>query len=250
MDRSLFSLVNIWNKNDRSINDTIDILINSIQKDKTALTNSEVRKELYLPNLVLCNYLASIALDKIILRIVAQQHILDPRNINYEEHFKNLLRVINTSEAPYPQIKKIYYKTSYTLLSASIETMTYSFISNFFSSIQSCENKVIKLQMLTVLACQCFNIIQYLSRTPLCKKITNFTRNILFRELSSILNSCAFLPKYVFQLCFFTFLRYKQLHLEGNRNILNLDTVFDYLIKKCPVLSSSEKDFYLSFKLL
>lgn len=250
MDRSLFSLVNIWNKNDRSINDTIDILINSIQKDKTALTNSEVRKELYLPNLVLCNYLASIALDKIILKIVAQQHILDPRNINYEEHFKNLLRVINTSEAPYPQIKKIYYKTSYTLLSASIETMTYSFISNFFSSIQSCENKVIKLQMLTVLACQCFNIIQYLSRTPLCKKITNFTRNILFRELSSILNSCAFLPKYVFQLCFFTFLRYKQLHLEGNRNILNLDTVFDYLIKKCPVLSSSEKDFYLSFKLL
>ena len=103
--------------------------------------------------------------------------------------------------------------------------------------------------MLTALACQCFNIIQYSSRTLLCKKITNFTRNILFSELSSILNSCAFLPKYVFQLCFFTFLRYKQLHLEGNENILNLDTVFDYLIKKCPILSSDDVDYYLSKKL-
>lgn len=248
MDQALFSLVNIWGKNDFSFYHIVDSLINTIEKDRLNLAESTTRPELYMPNMVLCNYLASIGLDKIILRIVSQQHILYPRNINYEEHFKKLLNIINTNEAPYPPIKKAYYNNLYTLLSAHIEAMSCCFIYDFFFSIQ-CKNKVIKLQMLTALACQCFNIIQYSSRTLLCKKITNFTRNILFSELSSILNSCAFLPKYVFQLCFFTFLRYKQLHLEGNENILNLDTVFDYLIKKCPILSSDEVDYYLSKKL-
>lgn len=246
-DPSLFLLVNTWGENDCSFIHKTDDLIKTIEKDKLMLAESAARPELYMPNMVLCNYLASIALDKIILRIVTQQHILDPRNINYEKYFQNLLNIILTTEAPYPQIKKTYYKNSYTLLSAHIETMSCCFIYDFFFSIQ-CKNKVIKLQMLTVLACQCFNIIHYSSRTFFCKKITNFTRNILFRELTSTLNSCTFLPKYVFQLCFFTFLRYKQLRLGENKNILDLDTVCNYLIKKCPVLSSEEIADYLSFK--
>lgn len=250
MDQDLFSLANIWGKNDYSFYHMVDSLINTIEKDKLNLAESATRPELYMPNMVLCNYLASIGLDKIILRIVTQQHILDPRNINYEKYFQDLLNIILTNGAPYPQIKKTYYKTSYTLLSASIETMTYDFISDFFRSIKSCENKVIKLQLLTVLACQCFNTIYYSIGTPRCIKITEFTENFLFAQLSEILDSCVFLPKYVFELCYFSFLRYKQFHLVENKNILNLDTVFDYLIKKCPVLSSSEKDFYLSFKLL
>lgn len=250
MDQNLFSLINIWARTDSSFEGIVNSLISTIEKDKMSLAESATRPELYMPNMVLCNYLASIGLDKIILRIVTQQYIFYPQNMNYEEHFKNLLNVINASEAPYPQIKKIYYKTSYTLLSASIETMTYDFISDFFRSIKSCENKVIKLQLLTVLACQCFNTIHYSIGTPRCIKITEFTENFLFAQLSEILNSCVFLPKYVFELCYFSFLRYKQFHLVVNKNILNLDTVFDYLIKKCSVLSSSEKKFYLSLKLL
>ena len=128
--------------------------------------------------------------------------------------------------------------------------MTYDFISDYFHSINIIENKVIKLQLLTVLACQCFNTIHYSIGTPRCIDITEFIENFLFAQLSKIINSCVFLPKYVFDLCYFSFLRYKHFHLVENKNILNLDTVFDHLIKKCPVLSSSEKDFYLSFKLL
>lgn len=249
IDQDLFYLINAWFRNDCQFNYIIDDLTNILQKDRLSLAKSSTRPELYMPNIVLCNYLASIGLDKIILRIVTQQHIIDPRNIDYEKHFKNLLNVILITEAPYPQIKKMYYKNVYEILSAHIETIHLDFIYRSFHSIQACGNKVIKLQMLTVLACQCFNIIQYLINTHHRKVITKFTENILFVYLSEILKNCAFLPKYIFQLCFFSFLRYKQLHLARNKNILDLDTVCEYLIKKCPVLSSEETTAYLSFKL-
>ena len=92
MDQALFSLVNIWGKNDFSFYHIVDSLINTIEKDRLNLAESATRPELYMPNMVLYNYLASIGLDKIILRIVSQQHILYPQSINYEEHFKNLLK--------------------------------------------------------------------------------------------------------------------------------------------------------------
>lgn len=248
LDKELFSLVNIWNKNDPIFYQTIDRLINHIQKQKLSLNKFEKHYEIYMPNLVLCNYLASIALDRIILRIVSLQHLFYPINVNYESLYVNLLNLIATSDAPYPEVKAIYYRAAYIILSHDIETMSYRFIRKFFDKILLCKNKALQIQMLTIIACQCFNIIQYSSGTTKHIEITKFTRDTLFVQLYSILNCCVFLPKYVFKLCYFSFLRYKELCPFKKENILNLATVFDNLIKKCPVLSSEEKNFYLSLK--
>lgn len=242
-DKILFSTANAWLDNSTSFELEIDKAIQVFKKLLHSPKKDCSNILAYMPNIVMETYLTTIILDKILLRYTTQQQCFE--QLNYGSIYKEFWNSESNIRIPFPLLKQQYYDNLYQLLFTPIEDITATFFLNAFFAALQYRNINLQLQFLTGIATRSFDVMEYNRGNQRCLAMLQFIKLILLPQLTLTIKPVFHLPKYTFELCFYTFLRYKKLELGSRPNIFSSQDDFQFLIDKCSSLSKSERDIFL-----